>query len=120
MARDRPRPGGPSPDSTSCCVRSWISLKSFPHVAVRRAVHGVDLPTCRSLRGRAHYALGAAARAEGYHAAAYDRFRAVNATSTPGRQTDLSLYRIFPEQGVTARAPLRDVLPDPLREVPGA
>ncbi|MFE1796429.1 ATP-binding protein [Streptomyces sp. NPDC059517] len=45
--------------------------------AVRRAVHGVDLPTCRSLQVRAHYALGAAAQAEGDHATAYDRFRAV-------------------------------------------
>ncbi|MEV7140409.1 ATP-binding protein [Streptomyces tauricus] len=45
--------------------------------AVRRAVHGVDLPTCRSLQVRALYALGAAAQAEGDHAAAYDRFRAV-------------------------------------------
>ncbi|WP_328492401.1 AAA family ATPase [Streptomyces sp. NBC_00414] len=45
--------------------------------AVRRAVHGVDLPTCRSLRVRALYALGAAAQAEGDHATAYDRFRAV-------------------------------------------
>ncbi|PSM37389.1 transcriptional regulator [Streptomyces dioscori] len=45
--------------------------------AVQRAVHGVDLPTCRSLQVRAHYALGAAAQAEGDHATAYDRFRAV-------------------------------------------
>ncbi|MFH8463217.1 AAA family ATPase [Streptomyces sp. NPDC017991] len=45
--------------------------------AVHRAVHGVDLPACRSLQVRAHYALGAAAQAEGDHAAAYDRFRAV-------------------------------------------
>ncbi|MGP4045836.1 AAA family ATPase [Streptomyces sp. 2A115] len=45
--------------------------------AVQRAVHGVDLPNCRSLQVRAHYALGAAALAEGDHAGAYDRFRAV-------------------------------------------
>ncbi|MER7684720.1 AAA family ATPase [Streptomyces sp. NPDC097610] len=45
--------------------------------AVQRAVHGVDLPNCRSLQVRTHYALGAAALAEGDHAAAYDRFRAV-------------------------------------------
>ncbi|WP_435223900.1 helix-turn-helix transcriptional regulator [Streptomyces sp. Tue6028] len=44
---------------------------------VQRAVHGIDLPHCRSLQVRAHYALGAAALAEGDHAAAYDRFRAV-------------------------------------------
>ncbi|WP_329329236.1 helix-turn-helix transcriptional regulator [Streptomyces mirabilis] len=45
--------------------------------AVQRAVHGIDLPNCRSLQVRTHYALGAAALAEGDHAAAYDRFRAV-------------------------------------------
>ncbi|MFE9836544.1 helix-turn-helix transcriptional regulator [Streptomyces sp. NPDC005551] len=45
--------------------------------AVQRAVRGIDLPACRSLQVRAHYALGAAALAEGDHAAAYDRFRAV-------------------------------------------
>ncbi|MFE2665419.1 helix-turn-helix transcriptional regulator [Streptomyces mirabilis] len=45
--------------------------------AVQRAVHGIDLPNCRSLQARTHYALGAAALAEGDHAAAYDRFRAV-------------------------------------------
>ncbi|MFF3311081.1 AAA family ATPase [Streptomyces sp. NPDC002952] len=45
--------------------------------AVQRASHGIDLPNCRSLQVRAHYALGAAALAEGDHPAAYDRFRAV-------------------------------------------
>ncbi|MFE2713215.1 AAA family ATPase [Streptomyces mirabilis] len=45
--------------------------------AVQRAVHGIDLPNCLSLQARTHYALGAAALAEGDHAAAYDRFRAV-------------------------------------------
>ncbi|WP_327699375.1 helix-turn-helix transcriptional regulator [Streptomyces sp. NBC_00459] len=45
--------------------------------AVQRAVHGVDLPNSRSLQVRRHYALGAAALAEGDHAAAYTRFRAV-------------------------------------------
>ncbi|MET9890900.1 AAA family ATPase [Streptomyces sp. NPDC006465] len=45
--------------------------------AVQRAVHGIDLPHCLSLQVRAHYALGAAALADGDHAAAYDRFRAV-------------------------------------------
>ncbi|WP_369251457.1 AAA family ATPase [Streptomyces sp. R41] len=45
--------------------------------AVQRAAHGIDLPNCRSLHVRTHYALGAAALAEGDHAAAYDRFRAV-------------------------------------------
>jgi ATP/maltotriose-dependent transcriptional regulator MalT len=45
--------------------------------AVQRAVYGIDLPNCRSLQVRTHYALGAAALAEGDHAAAYDRFRAV-------------------------------------------
>ena len=45
--------------------------------AVQRAVHGLDLSGCRSLQVRTHYALGAAALAEGDHAAAYDRFRAV-------------------------------------------
>lgn len=44
---------------------------------VQRAVYGIDLPNCRSLQVRTHYALGAAALAEGDHAAAYDRFRAV-------------------------------------------
>lgn len=51
--------------------------------AVQRAVHGIDLPNCRSLQVRAHYALGAAALAEGDHAAAYNRFRAVY-TQQPG------------------------------------
>ncbi|MFI1356253.1 AAA family ATPase [Streptomyces sp. NPDC020898] len=45
--------------------------------AVQRAVHGIDLPNSRSLHVRTHYALGAAALAEGDHAAAYARFRAV-------------------------------------------
>ncbi|MGY1495615.1 helix-turn-helix transcriptional regulator [Streptomyces sp. QTS52] len=45
--------------------------------AVQRAVHGIDLPNSRSLQVRTHYALGAAALAEGDHAAAYTRFRAV-------------------------------------------
>ncbi|WP_330286007.1 helix-turn-helix transcriptional regulator [Streptomyces sp. NBC_00576] len=45
--------------------------------AVQRAVHGIDLPGSRSLRVRTHYALGAAALAEGDHATAYARFRAV-------------------------------------------
>ncbi|WP_405825148.1 LuxR family transcriptional regulator [Streptomyces sp. NBC_01390] len=45
--------------------------------AVQRAVHGVDLPNSRSLQVRRHYALGAAALAEGDHAGAYTRFRAV-------------------------------------------
>ncbi|WP_329267632.1 helix-turn-helix transcriptional regulator [Streptomyces sp. NBC_01451] len=45
--------------------------------AVQRAVHGVDLPNSRSLQVRRHYALGTAALAEGDHAAACTRFRAV-------------------------------------------
>jgi len=45
--------------------------------AVQRAVQGVDLARARSLQVRTHYALGAAALAEGDHASAYDRFRAV-------------------------------------------
>jgi DNA-binding CsgD family transcriptional regulator len=44
---------------------------------VQRAVHGIDLPGSRSLRVRTHYALGAAALAEGDHATAYARFRSV-------------------------------------------
>ena len=46
--------------------------------AVGAAVHGIDLPASRSLHVRTHYALGAAALAEGDHAAAYTRFRAVD------------------------------------------
>ncbi|MEH0416568.1 ATP-binding protein [Streptomyces sp. B21-083] len=45
--------------------------------AVQRAIHGIDLPNSRSLQVRTHYALGAAALAEGDHAGAYSRFRAV-------------------------------------------
>ncbi|MEU1564110.1 AAA family ATPase [Streptomyces mirabilis] len=51
--------------------------------AVQRAVHGIDLPNCRSLQVRTHYALGAAALAEGDHV----RPTTASAPSTPGSRS---------------------------------